>query len=220
MNLKIIQAGVDREAEREQLSMTQLKGLGYRYIRVENPVCEYDPPLDHVFEGNKHWYLGKTKRLDQWGLTARHYGCWLSQKQSLAIGFSDAGHFLVCEGDVKILDEEKFKLRLEEAIKILDETSYHIITFSEPNRAVTTNLGKQVGENFCEFDEIAGAYCYLVNEKSKDFFDLMFEKIGWHAYDWWLVYGFKQLNQKMLCQKEKIVAWYPGLSEIDVGLSR
>lgn len=219
--IKIIQAGVNREAEREQFSMAQLKGLGYRYIRIENPVYEEDPPLDHVFQGNKHWYIGKTKKYSQWGLTARHYGCWLSQKQSLAIGFSDPGHFLVCEGDARILDEEKFKARVEEAAKILDENKYHLITFSEPSRDnVPTTMGTKVGENFYEFDQILGAYCYLINWRSKDFFDKMFEKVGWHAYDWWLVYGFQQMEEKMLCQKEKLVDWFEGYSEIDVGVKK
>lgn len=220
MSIKIIQAGVNRKAKREQLSMAQLKGLGYRYIRIENPVYEEDPPLNHVFQGNKHWYVGKTKKPNEWGLTPRHYGCWLSQKQSLAIGFSDPGHFLVCEGDARILDEEKFKTRIEEATKILDENNYHLITFSEPHRALTTNFYEQVSENFFEFDQIAGAYCYLVNGNSKEFFDEMFNKVGWHAYDWWLVYGFQQMGEKMLCQKEKLVDWFEGYSEIDVGVKK
>ena len=44
--------------------------------------------------------------------------------------------------------------------------------------------------------------------------------MGWHAYDWWLVYGFQQMGEKMLCQKEKLVDWFEGHSEIDVGIKK
>ena len=215
MNLKIIQAGVDREAEREQLSMTQLKELGCRYIRLENPVYEDDPPLDHVFEGNKHWYVGKTKPSGTWGLTPGHYGCWLSHKQSMALGFADKGHFLICEGDCKILDITKFKTHLEEAIEVLNTTDYPIIRFETSNNLISTTYYNQVSDNIWECDQVINGHCYLVNEKSKPFFDNLFETVGWHAFDWWLVYAFQKVNQKMLCFKEELTDQFSGFSEID-----
>lgn len=221
MEIKVIQIGIDREAPKESLSYAQLKNMGLgRYIRLENPPCNYDPPLDHIIFDRKDWYVGLTKEPNTWGLTSRHYGCWLAHKQAIQIGFSDEGHFLVCESDVKFDHEGIFKQRLHEALEILDTTDYPLITFSEPNRDTDTNFYEQVSENFYEFDNIIGAYCYLINGRHKSLFDSLYEKVGWHAFDWWLNFAFQTTDKKMLCQKDKIVTWYEGHSNIDVGTIR
>lgn len=213
--MKIIQAGVDREAEREQLSMAQLKGLGYRYIRIENPVYDEEPPLEEVFEGRKDWYVGKEKEWGTWGLIPRHYGCWLAHKQAIQVGFCEEEHFLVCEGDCRILDVELFKERLQEAIGVLNTSPHPLVTFSEPNVATSTTFFKQVSNHLWEFDNIINAHCYLVNKNSKHIFDWMFNNVGWHAFDWWLNFTVSKTDEKMLCFKEKLTSQFEGFSEID-----
>lgn len=217
-NLKVIHIGINREATREQLSYSQLKNMNLgRYIRLENPPYDEDPPLDHIIFGNKKWYIGKTKPMDTWGLTSRHYGCFLAHKQAQAIGFSDEGHFLICESDVKFPDEDQFRIRLKEALNILDTTDYPLITFSEPNKQTTTTFYNQVSENFYEFNHIIGTHCYLVNGRQKNLFDELYQKVGWHTYDWWLNFAFETIEKKMLCQKTELASWYEGTSDIDVG---
>jgi len=220
-DLKIIQIGINRENVKERFSYLQLKKMNLgRYIRLENPPYDEDPPLDHIIFDKKEWYVGKTKPANTWGLTSRHYGCFLAHKQAQSIGFSDEGHFLICESDVKFPDEKLFISRLQEAINILNTTDYPLITFSEPNRDTTTTFYDKVSENFYEFDNIIGTYCYLVNGKHKKLFDKLYQEVGWHAYDWWLNFAFQTIETKMLCHKTKIVAWYKGDSDVDVTVIR
>ena len=128
--------------------------------------------------------------------------------------------FFICESDVKFPDEETFKLRLQEAINILDTTEYSLISFAEPNRDTTTTFYNKVSENFYEFNHMIGGYCYLINGRHKDLFNELDKKIGWHAFDWWLNFAFETTDKKMLCQKTKLVTWYTGNSDIDVGTVR
>jgi GR25 family glycosyltransferase involved in LPS biosynthesis len=215
MNIKIIQSGIDSLSPRETQSISQLKLLGERYIRIENEPYEKEPPLEEIYKGRKDWYIGKEKDYNQFGFTPRHYGCWLSHKQSILLGFADKGHSLICEADCKILNVETFKSRLQEASDILDKTDYPLIRFETSNELISTTFYKQVSENIFECNQVMLAHCYLINEKAKPFFEHLFNNVGWHAWDWWLVYAFQEYNQKMLCFKEKLTHQFSGFSEID-----
>ena len=213
--IKIIHAGLNSSSPRESQSIQQLKSLGERYIRIENTPYNEEPPLEEVYNGRKDWYVGKEKDFNQFGFTPRHYGAFLSHKQSIMLGFADKGHSLICEGDCKILDTEKFKLRLQEAIEVLNSTQYHIVRFEAPNEGIATTFTSQISENIFECDQVMLGHCYLVNENSKSFYEHLFNNVGWHTPDWWLVYAFQQFNQKMLCFKEKLTHQWDGFSEID-----
>lgn len=215
MNIKIIHAGIDPSSPREAQSIKQLKSLGERYIRIENPPYDKEPPLAEVFGGRKDWYIGLEKDYNQFGFTPRHYGAFLSHKQSIMMGFCDKGHSLICEGDCKILDENKFKLRLQEASKLLDETDYPIVRFETPNKGIATTFYNQVSSNMWECNQVILGHCYLINEKSENLFRQLFTQVGWHTPDWWLVYALQKVDQKMICFKEELTHQFNGFSEID-----
>ena len=217
MEIKVIQSGLHNKSSRENQSQQQLQSLTSNYIRIENTPYDKEPPINNMFEGNKHWYVGKRKELNTWGLTSRHYGCWLAHKQALQLGFCENEHFLVCEGDCKILDIDLFKMRLQEAITTLDNSNHPLVTFSEPNLLTTTTFSNQVSKHLWEFDNIINAHCYLVNKNSKNIFDWMFNNVGWREYDFWLLYGFNYINKKILCQKENLAWVFDGPSSIDIG---
>ena len=220
--MRIIQFGVDSSSPREFLSKQQIKNLGYFYTRIENPTYDHEPPLDKIFKNNKDLYIGLTKNYEDFGLTPRHYGCWLGHRQAISLGFCEGGHFLVCEGDAKILDVDLFNKRLEEATTLLDNTTYPLVSFSEPNWRTTTQFFDKVSDNLWEYDNIINAHCYLVNGNSKHIFDWLYKNIGWHAFDWWLNYAIADYIQthpdekcRQLCFKEKITMQHDGYSEID-----
>jgi hypothetical protein len=213
--VKIIQFGLHGGSEREVQSQQQLQSLTSNYTRIENARYSKEPPINEIFEGRKDWYVGLTKEPDTWGLTPPHYGCWLGHKQAIQLGFCENEHFLVCEGDCRILDMDLFKTRLQEAIKVHDEQDYPIIRFEEPNNELTTTFFDQVSKNIWEFDNIALSHCYLVNKKSKPIFDWLFLNVGWHTPDWWLNFAFPKADIKMLCFNEKLTTQFDGFSEID-----
>ena len=168
--------------------------------------------------GRKDMYVGKDKDFNTFGFTPRHYGAFLSHKQSIMLGFADKGHSLICEADCKIFDLEIFKKRLQEASNILDKTDYPIVRFEPSNKSkysIPTIFGKQVSKNIFECDQIILGHCYLINEKSKLFFENLYNNVGWHTPDWWLVHAFQEYNQKMLGFKEKLTHQFSGFSEID-----
>jgi hypothetical protein len=214
-NVKIIHAGLDSTAPREKNSIKQLTELGLRYIRLENSPWDKTPPLDHVFEGNKHWYVGGSKKYNEFGLTPRHYGAFLSHKQSIFVGLADKEHFLVCEGDCKILDTEVFLDRLKEAVDVLDKSNYPLVRFEEPNFQTETKFYNQVSENIWECDKVINGHCYLINGNTQDFWIELFKEVGWHTPDWWLAFAFEKAGEKMLCFKEKLTHQFDGISEID-----
>lgn len=215
MDIRIIQFSTDQFTAREQASSDQLKSLGLPYTRIENPVYDEVPPLDNIFQGDTNLYVGLSKEYHEFGLTPRHYGCWLGHKQAINLGHCENNHFLVCEGDCKILNIETFKDRLNEAIQILNNTEYPIVRFEEPNNGITTSFFNKVSDNFWECDKVNLGHCYLINKKSKSFFTKIYNDIGWHAFDWWISIAFTQSNQKMLCLKEKITTQFDGFSDID-----
>lgn len=214
-NIRIIQFGIDSSNPREFASMQQLQSYNTFYTRIENPAYDHEPPLDSIFEGNRDLYVGLSKEYHEFGLTPRHYGCWLGHKQSISLGYCEGGHFLVCEGDCRILDLDLFKERVEEAASILDSTDYPLVRFEEPNNGVDTTFYNQVSDNIWECNRINTSHCYLVNEKSQEFYTHIFNTVGWHTPDWWLNYAFEGNNQKMLCLKERITTQYDGFSDID-----
>lgn len=213
--MRVIQFGLDASDPREQASIEQLKNLGYTYTRIENPRYEVEPPLDNIFEGNKDLYVGLSKQFHEIGLTPPHYGCWLGHKQVLSFGFCEEEHFLVCEGDCRILDIDLFKLRLAEALQVLDDTDYPMIRFEEPFNGVNTQFFNQVSPNIWECDTVNCTHCYLVNKKSKEFFTNLFSTVGWHTPDWWYGFAFNSVPENMLCFKERLTTQFDGLSQID-----
>ena len=215
MEIKVIQIGLHNKTERETQSQQQLQSLTSNYIRIENTPYDKEPPINQIFEGRKDWYVGLTKEPNTWGLIPPHYGCWLAHKQALQVGFCENEHFLICEGDCKILNIDLFKSRLQEAIHNLDTTTHPLVTFSEPNFATTTTFFNQASEHLWEFDNIINTQCLLINKNSKNIFDWMFNNVGWHAYDWWLNFAVAKTDKKMLCFKEKLTHQFDGFSEID-----
>lgn len=219
MNLKVIQSGVDRHSEREVRSMTVLERLcdihDLRYIRLENPIYRWTPPLDNIIDGRRDWYVGHTKPSNTFGLTPRHYGCFLSHKQSMGIGFMDNDHFLVCECDLHIIDERLFIERLTEAVRLMDTTDYPMVRFESPNDCIRTLFYEQVSENIFECNALLGTHCYLVNGRSKGFWDNAFTDLGWHAADLWFNMLFERVQEKMLCFKDKLTHQYGGACAID-----
>lgn len=222
MNFKIIQSGLNRESLRESQSMEQLKKLsnvmGVRYIRLENQPYNDKAPVDEIFKGWKDFYRGSTKDYNTPGLTDRHYGAWLSHKQSIMIGFSDKGHSLICESDCKILDLELFKNRLIESVNYFNENdTYPLIRFEPPSKpeGFITNFGKKVSDNIFECDGIMCGHCYLIHEKHKDFFYKLYNDEGWTTPDDWLLFNFRERNIPFLSFKETLTSQYDGISEID-----
>lgn len=214
--IKIIHIGLDSNNPREAPSIEQLKSLGIRYIRVENEPYNLPAPTHNIFKGWVDFYKGAEKPNDTPGLTDRHYGCWLAHKQATALGFSDPQHFLICEGDCKILDIDLFKHRLSEAIDTLDNNpQYHLVRFEPPDSGVSTTFGTQVNFNIFECDQIITTHCYLVNKNSKDFLTNLYEEEGWTTPDDWLNFTFKDRNIPFLAFKEKLTTQYDGFSEID-----
>ena len=222
MNFKIIQSGLNRYDEREVMSIGQLKSLSndmnVRYIRIENQPFNWDAPVNNIYKGWVGFYRGRTKEKGTPGLTDRHYGAWLSHKQSIMLGFSDSGHSLICESDCRILDMDLFKERLKEAVEVLDENpEYHIVRFEPTNNppGFVTNYNKQISENIFECDRITLGHCYLINEKSKDFFVHLYDENGWTTPDDWLLFNFNEKNIPFLGFKEILTSQYDGFSEID-----
>ncbi len=215
MEIKVIQIGLHNKTERETQSQQQLQSLTSNYIRIENTPYDKEPPLNSIFNGDKNAYVGLSKEHHEVGLISRHYGCWLGHKQAIQLGFCENEHFLVCEGDCRILDINLFKERLQEAIKVLDEKNYHIVRFEEPYNGVGTTLYNQVSNYLWECDFINCSHCYLVNKNSKNFYDYIYNSIGWTASDWWIQEAFLLNNLKMLCFKEKLTSQFDGFSEID-----
>lgn len=214
--VKIIQAGLDLDNPREFQSHQQLSNLGIRYTRIQNDPYNETPPLNNIYQGWTDFYKGPDKAPNDPGLTPRHYGAWLSHKQSIMLGFCDSGHSLICEADCKILDTDKFKLRLQEAIKVLDETDYPIIRFEKSNNLVDSKFYEQVSDNIYECDKITLGHCYLINEKSKDFWDKLYTEQGWTTPDDWLLFSFYYKNIKFLAFKEDhLTSQFDGYSEID-----
>ena len=220
MKVKIIQFGIDENAEREILSSKQLQSISSNYIKVNNPRFTTEPPINDIFNGNTQWYVGLSKEPDVWGLIPSHYGCWLSHKQSIQIGFCEDEHFLVCESDCKILDMSLFKERLNEAINYLNNNNNPLVSFAEPNFRTNTTFFDKVSDNLIECDNLVNSHCYLVNKNSKDQWEWMFENIGWHAFDWWVNYAIEEYNKfnypsYQLCFNERITHQFEGLSDID-----
>lgn len=222
MNFKIIQFGIDRYNPKESKSMGQLKTLGrmlnVRYIRIENPPYDWDAPVDNIFKNWTDFYRGRTKEEGTMGLTDRHYGCWLSHKQSIMLGFSDKGHSLICESDCRIFDMDLFKDRLQEAINFLNENpEYHIVRFEPPfyPNGYENHFGKQVSEHIFECKGVLSSHCYLINENSKEFFTKLYEDEGWTASDDWLNFTFKDRDIPLLAFKEKLTFQFDGSSEVD-----
>lgn len=214
-SIRIIQFGIDSSNPREFASTQQLQSLGFFYTKIENLPYNHKPPLNNIYQNDESLYVGLTKEYHEFGLTPRHYGCFLGHKQAISLGYCEEGHFLVCEGDCRILDLDLFKERIEEATSILDSTDYPLVRFEEPNNGVSTTFYNQVSPNIWECDQVNTSHCYLVNGKSKEFFNNLFSTVGWHASDWWLNIAFKTNNQKMLCFKEKLTSQYDGFSDID-----
>lgn len=221
MNFKIVQFGLDRYDDKESKSMSQLKKLSkdmnVRYIRIENPPYEWDAPVDKIFKNWRGSYSGRKKNPNIKGLclTDFEYGCWLSHRQAISLGFADRGHTLVCESDCKILDMDLFKERLIEAVNLFDKNSdYPVIRFEPPFYPtwIKTKFGKQVSENTYECDKIFSSHCYLIHENSKKFFMDLYEEEGWLTSDDWLNYNFGDRNIPFLAFKELLTFQFNGSS--------
>jgi hypothetical protein len=67
-DVKIVQISLDLQSQREIESYNSLSQLGYKYIRIVNPIQKDYPPTHNVIDGNTHWIVGITKPdPNQWG---------------------------------------------------------------------------------------------------------------------------------------------------------
>ena len=206
MNLKIVQCGIDRDSPREAQSIKQLKQLGndlnIRYIHIENPRYEWDAPTDNIYKKWAGSYAGKITENLGWKLqlTDYNYGCWLSHRQALSVGFADRDHTLVCEADCRILDMDLFKQRLQEAVNLLNSgVDYHLVRFEPPFYpiGIETEFFNQVSENIYECHNIFSGHCHLINKNSKAFFSALYELEGWTTNDDWLNWGLADRGHRL-----------------------
>ena len=196
-DVKIVHTSLDIQSKREIESYESLSQLGYKYIRIINPVQKEYPPTHNVIDGNVDWIVGITKPdPDQWGLTSGHYGAWNGQLNSILCSMVDLDYSLICECDCLLnVDPEYFKDRVDEAIDAMEKHNYKIVRFEVPN--FQTEFGEQISENLYSGDMIIMTHCYLINPRDRNFFLDRLDNIGWHTPDWWLNFSFERANEKM-----------------------
>ena len=196
-DVKIVHTSLDIQSKREIESYESLSQLGYKYIRIINPVQKEYPPTHNVIDGNVDWIVGITKPdPDQWGLTSGHYGAWNGHLNSILCSMVDLDYSLICECDCLLnVDPEYFKDRVDEAIDAMEKHNYKIVRFEVPN--FQTEFGEQISENLYSGDMIIMTHCYLINPRDRNFFLDRLDNIGWHTPDWWLNFSFERANEKM-----------------------
>jgi hypothetical protein len=196
-DVKIIHTSLDIQSKREIESYESLSQLGYKYIRIINPIQKDYPPVHNVIDGRLEWIVGITKPdPDQWGLTSGHYGAWNGHINSILCSMSDLDYSLICECDCLLnVEPEYFKDRIDEAIEAMEKFNYKIVRFEVPN--FQTEYGEQITENLYSGNMIIMAHCYLINPRDRNFFLDRLDNVGWHTPDWWLNFSFERANEKM-----------------------
>jgi len=212
----------DRKGKKELLSIENIKSSfslieNFNYSIKDSILYNEIPEKIQVFENNNHW-IELDKKHDEFGLTARHYGCYKAHIDAILEFFNDENDYdylVIAEGDAKILvDPQNFKKYFDEAIRVLDETDYKIFTFGKSVHGI--DLNKKIHENIYEIDCMWGTYLYIFSKKHKYYFKYIIEKYGWHAFDWWLNLSFEKEKQKFLkFNTDEICFEFDGYSYID-----
>lgn len=214
-DVKIIQVSSDITTNREVRSYESLSKLGYRYIRIVNPRYMEYPPTHNVFEGRTDWILGITKDPSQWGLTSGHYGAWQGHLSAILASFVDSDYTLICECDCLVtVDPEFFRQRVDEGIKLLENSDFKIIRFEAPNHQV--EFTDQLTENLWSANMNTLGHCYLISSKHRNFWLDRLDNVGWHTPDWWLNFSFQKVNERMPVFRNMILTGQAeGMSIID-----
>ena len=214
-DVKIIQVSSDITTNREVRSYESLSKLGYRYIRIVNPRYMEYPPTHNVFEGRTDWILGITKDPSQWGLTSGHYGAWQGHLSAILASFVDSDYTLICECDCLVtVDPEFFRQRVDEGIKLLENSDFKIIRFEAPNHQV--EFTDQLTENLWSANMNTLGHCYLISSKHRNFWLDRLDNVGWHTPDWWLNFSFQKVNERMPVFRDMILTGQAeGMSIID-----
>lgn len=196
-DVKIVQISLDLKSQREVDSYNSLSKLGYKYIRILNPLQKDYPPTHNVIDGNTHWIVGITKPdPNEWGLTSGHYGAWNGHINAILCSMVDSDYTLICECDCLLhVDEQFFKDRVDEAISVMEKFDYKIVRFESPN--FQTEYSDKLSENIHSGNLIIMTHCYLINPKHRDWWLNRIDNVGWHTPDWWLNFAFERANERM-----------------------
>lgn len=215
-DVKIVQISLDIQSNREIESYNSLSQLGYRYIRIINPIQKEYPPTHNVIDGNSHWIVGITKPdPNEWGLTAGHYGAWNGHLNAIMCSMVDSDYSLICECDCLLnVEPNFFKDRVDEAIDVMEKYNYKIVRFEVPN--FQTEYDRKLSDNLYSGNLIIMTHCYLINPKDRDFFINRLDNVGWHTPDWWLNFSFERANEKMAIFKNlELTKQASGISAVD-----
>lgn len=215
-DVKIIQVSSEPEVEREIRSYESISKLGYRYIRIINPRYTEHPPTHNVIDGRVDWVVGVTKPdPNAFGLTSGHYGAWQGHISAIMSSFVDNDYTLIMECDCLIaVDVDFFKARVDEAIKLMENSDYKIVRFEAPNNQV--EFTKKLSDNLYSGNLMTLGHCYLINSKDKKWWLENIEKLGWTTPDWYLNFLFERSGERMAIFKDLILTKQAGgMSIID-----
>lgn len=194
-DIKIIQVCSEPEKQREIDSYNSLSQLGYRYIRIINPRYTEYPPTHNVFDGHVEWVVGITKPdPDKFGFTSGHYGAWQGHMSAIMSSFVDEDYTLICECDCLLnTDASYFKDRVDEAINLLENSTYKIVRFEAPSDQV--EYTDKVSDNLWLGNIMTLGHCYMIHKRYMKFYidNMNF----WHTPDWWLNFAFERAGEKM-----------------------
>lgn len=204
-DVKIIHISSEPEEQREIRSFESLSQLGYRYIRIINPRYDKYPPTYNVFEGRTDWIVGITKPdPDKFGFTSGHYGACMGHQSAILASFVDKDYTLICECDCLIsVDVQFFKDRVDEAIDLLENSSYKIVRFESPNHQV--EYTEKLSENLYLGNMMTLGHCYMIHSKDMEFWLDRIKSVGWHSPDFWLNFSFQVVGEKMPAFKDFIL---------------
>lgn len=216
MGVKIIHISSEVEKEREIRSNESLSMLGYRYIRIINPRYNKYPPIDNVFDGHVDWIVGITKPdPNKFGFTSGHYGACMGHQSAILASFVDDDYTLICECDCLIkTDVDFFRDRVDEAVRLLENSDYKIVRFEAPNWQV--KYTEKVSDNIYLGNIMTLGHCYMIHRRHQSFWLEQINKIGWHSPDWWLNYAFERSGELQPSFKDLILTGQAGgISIID-----
>ena len=196
-DVKIVQISLDLQSQREVESYKSLSKLGYKYIRIVNPLQKDYPPTHNVIDGHTDWIVGITKpEPNDWGLTSGHYGAWNGHINAILCSMVDSDYTLICECDCLLhVDEQLFKDRVDEAISVMEDFDYKIVRFESPN--FQTEYSDKLSDNIHSGNLIIMTHCYLINPKHRDWWLNRIDNVGWHTPDWWLNFAFERAGERM-----------------------
>lgn len=215
MKVHLIQISSNPSDPKEIKSYYDLNKLDVDYIRHINPNFTERPPSNLSFGDESD--IKMTKKYKEWGLTPPHYGCFKSHTQAIAAAMCKDNPTIICENDTHIPDIELMNKKIQIGAKYMVENKYKILRFETPSYGDERNRGcyKQLTDDLWESNRMIGAYCYMVNPNFRVWWlDTILNK-GWHAWDIFLNWHFREEHIPMLSFKEYLTDFYRGGSIID-----